>query len=299
MRIPALRIIFDRSAFHEPGYRQLKDSRLIDLSRRGRLMVFHTPTFLEETLASYGAGERAADWPNHLQFALDICNGGIFLPKDAIWREELVASRGAFARHLLPERSNKNYNSRPNLLNWLQHVARTGDLSDVWSDAEAIRIDTRQMRRNQRKVLVDARREVASIRRQQRFTEPLNAYSFAQFRDSIFLYTGKELMDHVCARRAASLADQWALHPQRYPFYSAFVEGVVYAGYHAAVRHNEPIDENAQSDFEQLAYLTWADIVVSNDQQFFRQAFEAIWKPRGKRFETTESFAALADRLGA
>ena len=73
--------------------------------------------------------------------------------------------------------------------------------------------------------------------------------------------------------------------------------GMVYTFYHATCRPNEGIDRNAQIDFEQLTYLTWADIVVSNDERFFRLAFEAIWKPRGKRLETAESFAELANRI--
>lgn len=33
------------------------------------MRVFHTPTFLDETISACGAGERAADWPIHLKFA--------------------------------------------------------------------------------------------------------------------------------------------------------------------------------------------------------------------------------------
>lgn len=261
------------------------------------MKVFHTPTFLEETVASYGAGERATDWPDHLRFALDVCNGGIFLPTQAIWREELVVGRGTFARHLLPKRQNKRHNSLPRLMDKLREIASTGDFSRQWSATEPERKDHRERRTMQREILVDARIKVGKERKERQMTEPLGAYSFEQFRDSILLYVGRDLMDRVSERRTAILADQWARQPQRFPFYSAFVEGVVYAGYHATVRHNEPIDENTQPDYEQLAYLTWADIVVSNDRRFFRHAFEAIWKPRGKRLETSESFAALVDRL--
>lgn len=149
--VGALRVILDRSAFHEPGYTQLSDSRIKDLCRSGRMSVIHTPTFLSETLTAYGAGESAADWPNHLQFALDICNGGIFLPKEAIWHEELVAGRGPFARHLQPERPNKTYISRPILVSMLQDVARTGDLSREWADTEEIRIENRQKKKESEK----------------------------------------------------------------------------------------------------------------------------------------------------
>ena len=71
----------------------------------------------------------------------------------------------------------------------------------------------------------------------------------------------------------------------------------LYAGYYAAAEHNEPLDRNAQVDYELLAYLTWADLVVSNDEGFFRRAFETMWKPRGKRLESAESFADLARRI--
>ena len=104
-------------------------------------------------------------------------------------------------------------------------------------------------------------------------------------------------MDLVDPQRAGALADQWAQRPARFPFYSAFVEGLLYQFYHAAAKHNQRIDRNAQADYEQLAYLTWADLVVSDDEGFFREAFEAIWRPLGKRRESSQSFAELAQRL--
>ena len=297
MKSPPLRVIFDRSAFHGSRYQALKDSRLRDLCRRGRIEVFHTFVFINETIASVSAGERAADWPEHLQFALEICNGGIFLTKEQIWHEEIVAGRGKFARNLLPEHPNKNYFSRPQLVDRLQEVASTGDPSPEWSDTEGMRMDNRQKRRNQRTIMLDARNEVARIRRERGITDPFDSYTFAELCNDSLLHTGRDLMDLVCARRAASLTDQWARCPQRFPFYSAFIEGILYAFHHAVTRQNDPVDENAQLDYEQLCYLTWADIVVSDDQKFFRQTFEDIWKPRGKRFETAESFAALANRI--
>jgi hypothetical protein len=71
----------------------------------------------------------------------------------------------------------------------------------------------------------------------------------------------------------------------------------LYSGYYAAIEHNRPIDRNAQADFEQLAYLIWADIVVSNDEGFYRSAFQTLWAPRGKRMESAQSFAALLQAL--
>ena len=298
MKPPPLRVIFDRSAFHGARFWQLRNSRLKDLCRSGRMTVFHTQIFLEETISAFGAREGAADWREHLSFALEICNGGIFLGREKICHDELVAGRGTRATYLLPERRSKTHKlTRPEFIEMLQKIARTGDATSLWSASEAARRENRQRKRVQKELLTGARKEVAERTKKYRPKGRLSDYSFAQCRDDLLLRTGKKLMNRVSGRRTDSLADQWAQCPERFPFYSAFVEGFLYASYHAAVKHNERIDGNAQADFIQLAYLTWADIIVSNDQRFLRQAFEAIWKPRRKRLETAQSFAELANRI--
>jgi len=141
------------------------------------------------------------------------------------------------------------------------------------------------------------RQEVARNIRENRPTDRLSEYPFRKFLRTVYSETGQELMNLVHPRRTKSLAEQWARCPERFPYYSAFIEGLLYSAYYAAVRHNDPIDENAQADYEQLAYLAWADIVVSNDRRFFLRAFEEIWKPRGKRLETAESFSEFVNRI--
>jgi len=108
---------------------------------------------------------------------------------------------------------------------------------------------------------------------------------------------GNELMDLVESRRPDPLRAQWNQNPRRYPFYTSFVEGIAFFGFHSGVLHNEQVDTNAQADYEQLCYLNWADVFVSNDEGFFRSAFDALWKPRGKRLFTCEEFVSLAARL--
>ena len=83
-------------------------------------------------------------------------------------------------------------------------------------------------------------------------------------------------MSLVDERRQQALADQWAANPSRYPYYRAFVEGILYANHYAAVEHNKRIDDNAQADYEQLAYLCWADVFVTNDgSKMFPECFPA------------------------
>jgi hypothetical protein len=67
--------------------------------------------------------------------------------------------------------------------------------------------------------------------------------------------------------------------------------------YYAMIEHNLRLDRNAQADYEQLAYLLWADVVVSDDDRFFRSAFQTLWAPHGKRMESAGSFATLVQAL--
>jgi hypothetical protein len=293
----AMRVIFDRSAFHGERFAALAASPLLQLVASKRVVITHTPVFLDETLSSFGSARAGDEWCTHMAFALDVCNGGIFLDKEQIWHNELVCGRGPFARHLIPERPSKNYGSRPRLIETIRQRIATGDLSKEWAESAAEREDAQQKRTNQKAISREVREEVADGLRTRRLTGSLAGYPFKQFQKSEFTHTGRLLMGLVDSRRAEALAAQWERAPTRCPFYSAFVEGFLFHGYHAAVEHNQRIDRNAQADYEQLAYLTWADLVVSNDEGFFRAAFDAIWRPRGKRLESAESFAMLVERL--
>jgi hypothetical protein len=269
---------------------------LLDLYRKGRVAVFHTPVFLNETLSAYGAGDRAKQWQQHLSFCLVVCSG-VLLDRDEIWHNELVAGRGPYARYLYPDRPNKRYESLSQLIEMLKDKAETGDVSKEWAESADLRKEANTKKDNQRAISSEIRQTVAAAVRERRVVGSPKDFPFSKFRDKELLRTGRELMDLVNKQRAGELADQWVRNPGRYPFYSAFVEGFLYAGYYAAAEHNEPLDRNAQVDYELLAYLTWADLVVSNDEGFFRRAFETMWKPRGKRLESAESFSDLTRRL--
>jgi hypothetical protein len=291
-----MRVIFDRSAFHGERFEALARSPLQQIVRGDRIRVFHTPIFIEETISTFGSAGPSGDWRRHLAFALQICNGGVFDEKMDIWRREIVEGRGPLARYLMSERLRK-HGSKVHLLQRLSDAVRTGDLGREWDDTQSMREESHQKKKNQKALARDIRADISTAIREGRITAPIRAASFKHFRDSEFIRTGRHLMRLVDARRQGLLADQWERRPDHCPFYSAFVEGVLYSVHHAAVEHNKPIDDNAQGDYEQLAYLTWADMIVSDDTRFLRDAFEVIWKPRGKRLETSESFAALVARL--
>lgn len=183
------------------------------------------------------------------------------------------------------------------MLYTLRVVAESGDLRKVWEESLAERNETHEKKANQRKLFSTLRREVADAIKEGRITGKPKNYPFSEFLKTEFIRTGRLLMGVVDSGRAEEVGELWARNPDRFRFYSAFIEGALYSAYYAMVENNLPLDRNTQADYEQLAYLLWADVIVSNDQKFFRSAFQTLWAPRGKRMESAETFAQLCDNL--
>jgi hypothetical protein len=175
--------------------------------------------------------------------------------------------------------------------------AATGDLTVEWRETQAARDEAFEKTLKQRLTATGMREEVIKAIRKGRVKGKASDASFPKFLKNTRMELGAELMPIVSKTHAAKLASMWFQNQHRYPFYSAFVDGLQYSLFRAAAEHERPIDRNSQADFEQLAYLTWADIIVTNETKFMRDAFDVIWRPRGIRIETAQSFAALVTRL--
>lgn len=290
-----MRVIFDRSAFHGENFTKLVNSPLRRLVERGLVTVLHTPIFLEETIQSHENGSE--EWKDHLNFALDVCNGGFFLTKDEIWRNELVRGQGPHARNLFPVRGNRHLRSLSAFTQDLRNLTSSKELRELWNGGLLEREETQQRKNNQRDLFSEIREEVSAARREGRLRGNLKKYTFAQFRSSELACTASLFMSLVDSRRSGALASQWTKNPDRFPFYTAFMEGILYSAYYAMIEHNLALDRNAQADFEQLAYLLWADVVVSNDERFFKSTFQAIWKPRRKHMKAANEFVALLQAI--
>ena len=229
-----MRVIFDRSAFHGDNFGALQASPLLTLTRRGTVKVFLTPVFLNETLTAYGS-KRPVQWQQHLSYALDACNGGIFLDKMDIWHEELVMGRGRLARHLMPEKPKRDYDSRPRFVAKLREVAATGDLNREWVDSQAERDEAYQKSVKQKAISAEVRQEAVDRLGGTPTPEDLAKYPFSAFRATELIRSGAHLMSLVDARRTSALMDQWARAPDDFPFFTAFVEGLLYNGYYATL----------------------------------------------------------------
>lgn len=289
-----MRIIFDRSAFHGDCFDDLIASPLGRKVAGNRVTVFHTPIFIDETLSTLGSSRAGDRWRDELKFCADICNGGVFLTKDDIWHNELVCGDGPDARRTFPDRRTRRYErSLEDILETLRTVAATDDLSGPWEAGRLEREKTYRKKDGQHGLFREARTTYS-----EKLRLGANPWqSWAEVRRTDLLPTGRSMVKLVSKRHAAKLADIWAQRPDYFPFYTAFIEGMLYSLYYAMTEQNSKLDRNAQADYEQLAYLVWADVIVSNDQSFLTKAFDAIWRPRGKHLYSSQQFTGLLREL--
>ena len=160
-----MRVIFDRSAFHGANFETLTNSPLLELVASGEVSVFHTPIFLDETIQSYGSKHTSDDWRAHLAFAVEICNGGIFLAKEEIWCNELVLDHGPGAQHLLPTHFSDHYISLPRFLQTMRSAAESGDLAKEWQDSQRERDEMQSKKSNQKVIFRQLRSDIENALR--------------------------------------------------------------------------------------------------------------------------------------
>lgn len=284
------RVIFDRSAFHGDDFQRLKGSRLETLCRHGLIRVFHTPIFLEETLDMYGTKQHEM-WCQ-LPFVLGICNGGIFRPIRKIWHDELVRNRGLGARILWNAKERRRF----------ENALQRGYTSDGhwidWVATASERDDKHGKKANQKQTYGEVRQELPKLLKEKGHQQPLASCQYIDYRKSELDIYGRAVIEsQVHSKNNLALQDRWSRHKERFPFMTAFTDGFIYAGYYAAIKQNSPIDRNAQADYEHMTYLHHADILVSADARFQRDAFMELWEPRGKVLYTPEEFIQFIDQL--
>jgi len=72
---------------------------------------------------------------------------------------------------------------------------------------------------------------------------------------------------------------------------------MVYLTHYSMLQANQPLDLNAQADLDLMTHLLHADILLSNEQGFLKQAFDGLWKPKHRVLMTSEEFVRFLDKL--
>jgi hypothetical protein len=280
-----MKIIFDQSAFHN-HFDLLKSSRLLQLTQDGKITVYHTATFLDETLhmadsARPGRKEKLKlQWP----FLRSICNGGWFKPLlfgappnlKAVCDEELEEGPKDPDWQLVspPHRSIVEAKLTQSLeeAGLLPELTKARPLYDLIEQVKKQNKATRFKLRTEENLPEDLTFE---------------QYHQAHFLDagSLFIRRPPELPIKLAALdQAEAKFEAWKRDPAKFPHVTAFVGFLIYSLYDAERNQNLPLDRNWQGDAEQLCFLVDVDAIVSADLGFMKRAFEALWQPSEKRF---------------
>ena len=293
-----MRVIFDLSSLHGENLDRLRASKLSILVKRHQLVICHTPIFLEEVLQGALSNRHVDRWPDVLGWAIDLVPEVVFLDKLDIWREELVVGAGPNARHTYPRKRTRRYLSHEELIGTLRELATTRSVDELIDEATRSEVDVNNAKKAaQRRLGQEIRESVAQKARRAGGAAILRDLPFWKVRALNPHLWGCQLASFLGPIHEDRVRDLWIRDPGRSPFYSAFAESIDYWAYHVGCHPDVPIDQNAQMDFEQLCYLVWADLIVSNDTRFFKLAFDAIWRPKKKILMSTDEFLDLVSVL--
>lgn len=163
--------------------------------------------------------------------------------------------------------------------------------------SQAERDAERGKRDRQRGIYIEMRREID--KKLSELPVPLrrNRTSWEDIRVRELDNLGSEIIQRCLGiQRAAQAAQAWRARKARYPYFTSFAEGMLYIQYWVMAEHKH-IDQNAQTDIQQMGYLHSADCIVANDVSFMKDAFDVPWKPKGKAFFTTDAFVSYLESV--
>lgn len=259
--------------------------------RSGLIRVSHTQTFLSETFAMYDRPASRAELLGQLPFTLGIANGGVFRPLGDILHDELVRGRGPHARVLCLPSELAGFGQMA------KDPASASEYWNAWLATAGERDEAYRKKSVQKQVYGEIRQEIGNTLKEQGHRQPLGNFRFEDHLVRTLEENGRAIIgSQVPSKSSLALQNRWARHWERYPFMTAFAEAFAYTGYYAAIQPGK-IDRNAQPDYEQMLFLRHADILVSRDAGFLREAFLMLWKPRGKVLMTPDEFLTFVSRI--
>lgn len=287
-----LRVVFDTSCFHGQAFDRLADSPMRSLCRRGTMVAIYGDVVLNEVLHAYSNESRRQPLVERWLPFMEETAGEIRRGRDCVWHSELVEGRGVQAR------VNMSPNERAQLFQQLQSLPLDGTWG-VWSSAQAELAEVSERLRGMHELRKTIRAEARDLSEAEgiRLHGQGDVAFAAVYSTALDDFGRKVILSRLSAANPASVAARWSRAKQSYPYFTAWVRGMLYALYHPAVYQNARIDRNAQADIEVLMPLHDADLVVSNDTRFFTDAFKALWLSRGRAMMSVDVFVRFLQKL--
>jgi len=288
----SLRVVIDTNVLAPGSFELLEASPFRRLCKARRIIPVYSHVFLEETFRAYGSeGKReqlVQRWIPLIVATVDrFCDD--FL---GIWYKELVQGQGGKTNIYMRRRDQERLISR------LPNIPLDGSWR-AWHSSKLARNVEDAKRAAQRVVSKEVRQEVTDWRKAVNYDpKPHGVASLARFFETELDHAGRAfLIAQVECRNPVAVADRWAKDKMQYPYFTTFVMNMLYIAHNAMTRPSAPIDLNAQADLNMMTHLLHADALVSNETGFLRQAFDDLWRPKGKILFSSQQFVAFLQRL--
>jgi hypothetical protein len=271
------RIILDRSIFHKDKFLNLKQSNLQALVSSNDIQLFYTPLFLEETLQYHTIN--ITDFKNQWNYIVSI--------NPSKWFH--------LASDIIPIELGNSFSGRKYYLHSLsdiQTVVKNVELflvgnapMEQYTEAQNEISKNDLVRTQFRKDRIDLRQSV-----------PRRNYSFDNYvNDNAEWYIENGLMKwHT---NSANFLTNWRNQQSKCRFTQSFIRAWFSTLFLPVANHQLKIDINDKSDAEQLAYLEWGDIFVSDDEKFMKEAFHLLYGKSQKRFMSSAEFIAFIKQI--
>lgn len=287
-----VRVVFDTNCFTPQHFDILDSSPMRQLCHAGRIVAVYGHVFLEEMLRSYGNDAKRRDLATRwMPFLMDTA-GRLNDDFVSIWHSELVCGRGVHARRFMPLK-------RQEYLFENCHDMPLDGTWKIWREVQdELRVENAK-RAKMRELSKEVRLQVRDWTRLIRYSRKRHGVPvFADTLSSEADRSGREfIVKKIEAYNPVEVANRWSRAKDFYPYFTTFVQTILYMPFYASVYANDRIDLNAQADLDLMTHLLHADVLVSNEQGFLQRAFDDLWRPRGKVLMNSEQFVRFLRKL--
>jgi len=266
------RILFDRSIFHGDGFRRLKQSPLAAWIAARKARLIYTPLFIEETI-QYGL-KGSPDFNSQWQYLISLNDSFWFKNTNEILALEL-GNRIVGRKYYLRTKPwiDKVIQDLPALLGGKVPLDQ---LSEARSQMEGNNL-IREKLREQRLIM--------------RKRYPQRPFSFEDvLGQTTEWYIQKGLMQWHSD--SEGYLEVWRTNRLKCRFAASHIQAALAIYFLPLADHQLKVDINDKSDAEQLAFMEWGDIFVSDDTRFMKSAFDLLYGQAEKQFMNSKEFIA-------
>lgn len=263
-------VILDRSIFHAEKFVELQESNLLGCIKNNTLRVYFTPAFIEETL-QFGLTHRE-EVRSQVEFLFALNSTHWFRTAEDIIEAELGLKYVHPLYYLLTDQEISRIKTGTE--EYLEGKISQSDLNEVLKEVER----NNEIRANFRKQRLEVRKDV-----------PPADYDFdVYFENNVEWYIENGLMKFH--PDSSNYLRRWRSYRKECPFTEQYLKGWISTVFLPVVNRSLRVDRNDLADATQLAYLTWADIMVSDDTRFMKEAFQLLFGGTVKKLLTHSEF---------